>query len=362
MGISMLWFLLDVAFYGTGLDSPGTLHRLWLDHKPAISEICHNTTAVVHSATTHTLTLDGGIATIITGFLATSTGTLTATTTTAMTTVTATVTKAPAWNVDDGDKCATISTALSSIAERTLLLSSIASCVGSIAAVYMVNRFSRRTLMASTSGALCLLFLASGFAVWQTTERPANEVGMVFFALTQFMFNMGPNTLTFIVAAESFPTVFRGTFYGIAAAAGKLGALVIRPVIYTIGKDKDDLMNVLFGFSGVMLLMVVVSLLPGAMLEAQHPRKSLPDNSIGTLSRAERGWKAWLPLRLRNKTLEEIAPNPESLLKKLLEDGNGVHQVRDLEDRRAAVGYAMAENRGTQGPGPVWRSDEIFRG
>lgn len=40
------------------------------------------------------------------------------------------------------------------------------------------------------------------------------------------LFNqLGPNTVTFLVAAEVYPTSIRATAHGVSAAVGKLGAL-----------------------------------------------------------------------------------------------------------------------------------------
>ncbi|KAH7160373.1 major facilitator superfamily domain-containing protein [Dactylonectria estremocensis] len=313
LGITLQWFLLDITFYGLGLDSPSMLHRLWLDEKPAKVVNCSIIASVDMPATrytTATLTLENSVLTTITEIIIAPT-IASAPTSTQVETVTVAVSTNSDWNQDDGDKCATIGDSLKTTATRTLLLSSIASIFGSLAAILVINRFSRRNLLAVSSGILSLLFLATGFSVWQATEKKANEVSMVFFALTQFMFNLGPNTLTFIIAAESFPTVFRGSFMGIAAAGGKLGALLIRPVMQSIGKDKTALMGILFGFSGVMLLMVGIALIPGSMLEIQYPRI---DAEQGSLTRAEKHWAFWILGRLRNKSLEEIAPNPDGWL------------------------------------------------
>ncbi|KAG8937788.1 Inorganic phosphate transporter pho84, partial [Tulasnella sp. 408] len=38
--------------------------------------------------------------------------------------------------------------------------------------------------------------------------------------------NFGPNTTTFIIPGEVFPTRYRSTSHGISAASGKLGAIV----------------------------------------------------------------------------------------------------------------------------------------
>ncbi|KAI9149122.1 Inorganic phosphate transporter PHO84 [Paramyrothecium foliicola] len=356
LGVSFLWFLLDVAFYGLGLDSPSTLHRLWLSRSPEGAAKCAHTsvsptpsllvTTMTYMRPAQTVTLSNNELITYTSSLETRTFTTTPT----MTALTALITPAavPPWNEDPGNMCATIKDSLQNTAVRTLLLSSIASIMGSIAAVIVINRFSRRSLMAVTSGVLCLLFLVTGVLVLKTTETPSNEASMVFFALTQFMFNLGPNTLTFILAAESFPTVFRGTFHGVAAASGKLGALLIRPIMERVGKEKHPLMGVLFGFCAVMLVMVVVSLLPGAMLDVQHPRGSVEPGHRGSLEKEEIGWKAWLPRELRNKTLEEIAPNPENWRDELErcnnEGGDGQPAVQmmfvtpkpDQDSRRAA--------------------------
>lgn len=37
---------------------------------------------------------------------------------------------------------------------------------------------------------------------------------------------LGPNTTTFIIPGEAFPTRYRSTSHGISAASGKLGAIV----------------------------------------------------------------------------------------------------------------------------------------
>jgi len=44
--------------------------------------------------------------------------------------------------------------------------------------------------------------------------------------LPTFFFLTGPNTTTFIIPGEAFPTRYRSTSHGISAASGKLGAIV----------------------------------------------------------------------------------------------------------------------------------------
>jgi MFS transporter, PHS family, inorganic phosphate transporter len=48
----------------------------------------------------------------------------------------------------------------------------------------------------------------------------------------QFFFYFGPNTTTFIIAAEMFPTKFRSRCFAIAASIGKVGA-ILSQIIFT---------------------------------------------------------------------------------------------------------------------------------
>lgn len=267
VGMSMIWLLLDVCFYGTSLDSPRTLNTLWLD-KPA-SDATPNI-----------------------------------------------------WNADPGSPNATIQRTLDNNAVRTLILSSISSLVGSLVAIPVVHFANRKRLLIGTSLSLTLLFIATGASVVRTYAKPNHEVSMVFFALAQFMFNVGPNTLTFIMAAEIFPTVFRGTFYGISAAAGKLGAIIIRAIVAAEGDGNKALVAYLFVFSVIMLILAVIAVLPGALPEVQRDTKKPADQTApprisleaaddeSSHSAPENWWDKALPRRWRSLALEDIARYP----------------------------------------------------
>lgn len=43
--------------------------------------------------------------------------------------------------------------------------------------------------------------------------------------MSSFFNQFGPNSVTFLVSAEVFPTTVRGSAHGFSAACGKLGAL-----------------------------------------------------------------------------------------------------------------------------------------
>jgi MFS transporter, PHS family, inorganic phosphate transporter len=61
-----------------------------------------------------------------------------------------------------------------------------------------------------------------GFAYFKLTPNGL----LALYILAQFFFNFGPNTTTFIVPGECFPTRYRSTSHGISAAFGKLGSII----------------------------------------------------------------------------------------------------------------------------------------
>jgi len=74
---------------------------------------------------------------------------------------------------------------------------------------------------------LTCTFVCMGFAYDKLIATHAGTKAFVFlYCLTNFFQNFGPNTTTFVVPGEVFPTRYRSTAHGISAASGKLGAIV----------------------------------------------------------------------------------------------------------------------------------------
>ncbi|KAJ3233865.1 phosphate transporter, partial [Chytriomyces hyalinus] len=69
---------------------------------------------------------------------------------------------------------------------------------------------------------ICLTILA---VLWDDIKNQQTQF-LVVFTIAQFFFQFGPNTTTFIVPGEVFPTRFRSTGHGISAACGKVGAIL----------------------------------------------------------------------------------------------------------------------------------------
>ncbi|KAK0616185.1 major facilitator superfamily domain-containing protein [Immersiella caudata] len=292
--ISIQWLLLDIVWYGVGLDSPGTLAALWLDKPPPPP-----------SATP------------------------------------------PSWNVDPAYPNATIVETIDRNLVRTLYLSCIAALLGSLLVIPLVNRLSRKTHYLWTTWSLAALFAIMAISVSQTYAKSDHEVSMVFYVVAQLLFNLGPNTLTFILAAEIFPTEFRGTSYGIAAAFGKVGAIIARGIIKGAGKGKIGIVVVLAMFCIVLVIMAVLVWLEpyGIAFPDVQKGRSLEWRGSGFLDKV-------LHSQLENKSLEDISPWP-------LVGTAGDAEPGEYEPRRSASlsdGGSRVSGAGNEIPMEEWHS------
>lgn len=74
---------------------------------------------------------------------------------------------------------------------------------------------------------------------------------IILYIIGQFFFNFGPNTTTFIIPGEIFPTRFKSTCHGIAAASGKAGA-ILSAQGFSLLKETWGVANLLLVFSFFM--------------------------------------------------------------------------------------------------------------
>ncbi|KAF9173934.1 Inorganic phosphate transporter pho84 [Mortierella sp. AD011] len=93
------------------------------------------------------------------------------------------------------------------------------------ATVFTVERLGRIKIQILGFVMSCVLFCALGFA-YNEIRNTSVALFVILFALTQFFQNFGPNSTTFIIPGEVFPTRYRSTGHGIAAGSGKLGAII----------------------------------------------------------------------------------------------------------------------------------------
>jgi hypothetical protein len=96
---------------------------------------------------------------------------------------------------------------------------------------FVDNKLIGRKWMQIAGFMLCfILFAVPAFAYHHYTQQANIHPFQAMYYLGSFFNQFGPNCITFLVAAEVFPTSIRSTAHGLAAAAGKLGALIIAVV------------------------------------------------------------------------------------------------------------------------------------
>jgi nitrate/nitrite transporter NarK len=95
---------------------------------------------------------------------------------------------------------------------------------GIVAAVLLADRVGRIRLQV-----LGFVGCAAGLALaaLSTQTQGASSTFLVFagFMLFNFMTNLGPNAMTYLLAGEVFPTRLRGRGAGLAASVAKVGAV-----------------------------------------------------------------------------------------------------------------------------------------
>lgn len=78
----------------------------------------------------------------------------------------------------------------------------------------------------------------------------------VLYGLTFFFANFGPNSTTFVLPAELFPTRIRSTCHALSAAAGKAGAMVgaFGVQTYTLNGDTGSIKKAMIGLAFTNML------------------------------------------------------------------------------------------------------------
>jgi PHS family inorganic phosphate transporter-like MFS transporter len=93
--------------------------------------------------------------------------------------------------------------------------------------VAFIDTLGRKPIQIGGFAILTILFCIIGFNFFNLS--PGGLVAL--YCLANFFQNFGPNTTTFIVPGEVFPTRYRSTGHGISAACGKIGAIISQALI-----------------------------------------------------------------------------------------------------------------------------------
>lgn len=116
---------------------------------------------------------------------------------------------------------------LVNICTGNLILSAAGLIPGYYASFFLIDSWGRKPIQLMGFTMLTILFTIMGFSYAKLTSTHSGTKWFVFlYCLADFFQNFGPNTTTFVIPGEVFPTRYRSTAHGISAASGKLGAIV----------------------------------------------------------------------------------------------------------------------------------------
>ncbi|KAJ2986204.1 hypothetical protein NUW58_g5139 [Xylaria curta] len=270
LGVMLAWWLLDLAYYGLGLDNPKTISAIWRSTPPNSS---------ISPDSSNSLKCGP-------------------------------------------DPSRGIYEVLEESIVRNIIAISSGTLPGSILILFAIDYVPRVTWMVWTFVALAVLFAINGITLFFVFGTDKHVVTIVLYVLAQALFNLGPNTMTFILPAELFATKYRGTFYGLAAASGKLGSVTILLILnFGVFKRKSNLTSgtelaeTFIGFVPAMLLGAFITWvwIPQVQLPRGHKNEIVRDENMSDYSahnahRTTLGEKWKFP----NRPLADIARDPEN--------------------------------------------------
>ena len=155
-----------------------------------------------------------------------------------------------------------------------------------------------------------ILFVVPAFKFEYYTSKAGVTAFQTMYFLSSFFNQFGPNAVTFLVAAEVYPTPIRATAHGFSAACGKLGALTAAVLYNYIDTQTKFYVVPWFGLAGMLVTVLF-----------------LPDTTGLDLKEQERRWQF---LRVgRGDEYHGIAVHPQHL--SLWERFRGVGKYYDPE-------------------------------
>ncbi|RDW90756.1 putative MFS phosphate transporter [Aspergillus mulundensis] len=167
-----------------------------------------------------------------------------------------------------------------------------------------------------------ILFVVPAFHFeYYTSPEHIKEFQAMYF-LSSFFNQFGPNSVTFLVAAEVFPTPIRATAHGMSAAAGKLGALLASVLYNYIDTQTKFYVVPWFGLAGVVLTFFF-----------------LPDTTGLDLKEQERRWKFIREGREHDYHGPAVHPKHLSLWERLR--GTGKHYDAELDYKQKVEEYRL---------------------
>ncbi|EIN06400.1 phosphate transporter [Punctularia strigosozonata HHB-11173 SS5] len=169
------------------------------------------------------------------------------------------------------------------VAVGNLILSVAGLIPGYWACFFFIDRWGRKPIQLMDFAVLAVLFAIMGFGYHKLAgdcshSSSSGSAGFVaLYCLANFFQNFGPNTTTFVIPGEAFPTRYRSTAHGISATSGKIGAILAQ-VGFTLLKDRGGQNQFLGHILEIMALFMLTGI-ASTLLVPETKQKSLEELS-----------------------------------------------------------------------------------
>ncbi|KAM5524664.1 hypothetical protein FOXYSP1_00708 [Fusarium oxysporum f. sp. phaseoli] len=142
-----------------------------------------------------------------------------------------------------------------------------------LASLLIDNKMYGRKMMQQVGFFMCfLMFIIPAFKFDYYTSPAGIHSFQAMYFISSFFNQFGPNSVTFLVAGEVFPTPIRATAHGFSACIGKSGAL-LASVLYNYIDDQTKFYVVpWFGLAGMLLTWIFLPDTTGLDLKEQERR------------------------------------------------------------------------------------------
>lgn len=154
-----------------------------------------------------------------------------------------------------------------------LLNVGVSLCGYYLASFLIDNKLYGRKWMQIIGFLLCfILFVVPAFNYKYYTSTSGIHAFQAMYFLSSFFNQFGPNSVTFLVAAEVFPTPVRATAHGFSAACGKLGALLAAVAYNYMTSQQKFYFVPWFGLAGALVTFLFLPDTTGLDLKEQERR------------------------------------------------------------------------------------------
>lgn len=140
----------------------------------------------------------------------------------------------------------------------TLLIFLVFALPGYVLSILLIDKLGRKSIQLAGFIIMGISFLLLG--IFPEIEK---QIGLFFaiYGLSYLFTEFGPNTTTFVMPSELFPTEYRTTGHGFSAGIGKVGAfigtLLFPLVIMSVGFSETFVIISIVSFVGVITTMVL---------------------------------------------------------------------------------------------------------